>query len=203
MMDLSDINKVKQLVEACIRGDRKSQEKFYQMFYGKLLVICMRYAENREEAKDILHDGYIKVFASLKDFGFKGSIEGWVKRIITNTAIDAIRKKKNFIVEFQENKNYSGIIDDYDDNVEFEKLNQLKVEIVMQMIQKLSPMYNTVFNLYIFEELSHKEIAEQLNINIGTSKSNLAKAKRNLVKLFENYINGNQQTYELRKVVAG
>jgi RNA polymerase sigma factor (sigma-70 family) len=193
MMDLSDIAKAKQLVEACIKGERRSQQKFYQTFYGKMLSVCMRYADNREEAKDILHDGFIKVFANLGDFGFKGSLEGWVKRIITNTAIDAVRKKKNFLVELEENRNYDNQVDDFDDNKEYEHFNQLKVEIIMQLIQKLSPMYKMVFNLYVFEELTHKEIAEQLSINIGTSKSNFAKARRNLIKLFEEHINGNKQ----------
>lgn len=192
-MDLSDISNVKQLVEACIKGERKSQKQFYQMFYGKMLASCMRYAENREEAKDIVHDGFIKVFASLKDFGFKGSLEGWVKRIITNTAIDAVRKKKNFLVEFEENKNYDAIIDDHNDNVEYEQFINIKVEIVMKLIQKLSPMYKAVFNLYVFEEFTHKEIAEQLGINIGTSKSNFAKARRNLIKFFEDYTNEHEQ----------
>lgn len=193
MMDLSDIGKAKQLVEACIKGERKSQQKFYQTFYGKLLSVCMRYADNREEAKDILHDGFIKVFANLSEFGFKGSLEGWVKRIVTNTAIDAVRKKKNFLVELEENRNYDGLADDFDSNKEFEQFNQLKVEIIMQLIQKLSPMYKMVFNLYVFEELTHKEIAEQLNINIGTSKSNFAKARRNLIKLFEEHTNGHKR----------
>lgn len=193
MIDLSDIKKVKQLVEACIKGERKSQQKFYQLFYGKLLSICMRYADNREEAKDILHDGFIKVFANLKGFGYKGSLEGWVKKIITNTAIDAVRKKKNFLVELEDNRNYDGIVDDYSENVEFELCNQLKVETIIQLIQKLSPMYRTVLNLYIFEEMTHKEIAEELKISIGTSKSNYAKAKRNLTRLFEYHENGHQQ----------
>ena len=153
----------------------------------------MRYADNREEAKDILHDGFIKVFANLKYFEFKGSLEGWVKRIITNTAIDNVRKKKNFLVELDENRNYDEIADDHNENEEYEQFNHIKVEIIMQLIQKLSPMYRAVFNLYIFEEFTHKEIAEQLNINIGTSKSNFAKAKRNLIKLFENHLNGHKQ----------
>ncbi len=193
MMDLSDIKKVKQLVEACIKGERKSQQKFYQLFYGKLLSICMRYADNREEAKDTLHDGFIKVFANLKEFGYRGSLEGWMKKIVTNTAIDAVRKKKIFFIELGDNKNYDGIVDDYSENVEFELCNQLKVETIIKLIQKLSPMYRTVLNLYIFEEMTHKEIAEELNITIGTSKSNYAKAKRNLIKLFEDHKNGHKQ----------
>jgi RNA polymerase sigma-70 factor (ECF subfamily) len=193
MIDLSDISKIKKLVESCIKGERKSQQIFYQTFYGRMLVVCMRYSDNREEAKDILHDGFIKVFASLKDFEFKGSLEGWVKRIVTNTAIDALRKKRNFFVELEDNRNYDNITDDFHENEEYEQFVQIKVEVIMQLIQKLSPVYKTVFNLYVFEELSHKEIAEQLNINIGTSKSNFAKAKRNLIKLFEDYTNEHKQ----------
>ena len=193
MIDLSDIGKLKQLVESCIKGERKSQKKFYQAFYGRMLVVCMRYADNREEAKDMLHDGLIKVFACLKDFEFKGSLEGWVKRIVTNTAIDAVRKKRNFLVELEDNKNYDNIIDDYNENEDLEQFSQMKAEVVMKLIQQLSPMYKTVFNLFVFEELSHKEIAEQLNINIGTSKSNYAKAKKNLIKLFEDYTNEHKQ----------
>ena len=192
-MDLSDIKNVKQLVEACIKGERKSQQKFYQIFYGKLLSICMRYADNREEAKDILHDAYIKIFENLKEFGHKGSLEGWVKKIVVNTAIDTIRKKKQKFIELDETKNYDGIIDDYSENVEFELCNSLKVETIIKLIQKLSPMYRTVLNLYIFEEMTHKEIAEELDITIGTSKSNYAKAKRNLIKLFEDHKNGHKQ----------
>jgi RNA polymerase sigma-70 factor, ECF subfamily len=193
MMDLSDIGKVRLLIKGCIKGDRSCQQKFYQTFYGRMLAICMRYAENREEAKDILHDSFIKVFANLTEFEFKGSIEGWVKRIVTNTAIDIIRKKKNFLVELDENRNYDTIADDYQETVEFEQFTNIKVEIIMQLIQKLSPMYKTVFNLYVFEELTHKEISEQLNINIGTSKSNFAKARKNLIKLFEEHTNGREQ----------
>jgi RNA polymerase sigma-70 factor (ECF subfamily) len=193
MIDLSDIGKVKQLVEACIKGERKSQKNFYQTFYGRMMPVCMRYADNREEAKDILHDSFIKVFANLEQYEYKGSLEGWIKKIVTNTAIDTVRKKKFFIVELEENKNYDRIIDDYNDNIEYEQYNQMKVEVIMTLIQKLSPMYRTVFNLYVFEELSHKEIAEQLNINVGTSKSNYAKAKRNLTRLFEQYTNEHKQ----------
>ncbi len=193
MIDLSDIGKVKQLVEACINGERRSQQKFYQTFYGRMMPVCMRYADNREEAKDILHDGFIKVFANLGQYEFKGSLEGWIKKIVTNTAIDAVRKKKFLMVELEENRNYEGIIDDYNENIEYEQYNQMKVEVIMTLIQKLSPMYKIVFNLYVFEELSHKEIAEQLNINIGTSKSNYAKAKRNLISLFEQYSDEHKQ----------
>lgn len=193
MMDLSDNGKTRLLVKGCINQDRNSQQKFYQTFYGKMLSVCMRYAENREEAKDILHDGFIKVFANLKEFEFKGSLEGWVKRIVTNTAIDIVRKKKNFLVELDENRNYDTIADDYQDNIEYEQFTKIQVEVIMQLIQKLSPMYKTVFNMYVFEELTHKKISEQLNINIGTSKSNFAKARKNLIKLFEDYNNGRKQ----------
>ena len=193
MIDLPDIGNVNKLIKGCIESDRKSQQTFYQAFYGKMLSVCMRYADNREEAKDMLHDGFIKVFASLNDFEFKGSLEGWIRKIVTNTAIDTVRKKKNFIVELEENRNYDHFFDDNLETKEQQEFVTLKAETMMLLIQKLSPMYRTVFNLYVFEDLSHKEIAEQLNINIGTSKSNYAKAKKNLIKLFEDYTNEHQQ----------
>lgn len=193
MIDLSDIGNVNKLIKGCIESDRKSQQTFYKAFYGKMLSVCMRYADNREEAKDMLHDGFIKVFASLNDFEFKGSLEGWIRKIVTNTAIDTVRKKKNFIVELEENRNYDHFFDDNLETKEQQEFVTLKAETMMLLIQKLSPMYRTVFNLYVFEDLSHKEIAEQLNINIGTSKSNYAKAKKNLIKLFEDYTNEHQQ----------
>lgn len=185
MIDLSDKIAVEHLVRLAIKGDRKSQQQIFQLFYGKMLAATMRYAADEDEAKDILQDGFIKVFANLIFFENKGSLEGWVRRIITNTAIDSVRKKKDFHVQLDEERTL--IIDNHEEDVELERYNNIKVEVIMKLIQKLSPVYKLVFNMYVFENYSHKEIAEELNINIGTSKSNLAKAKMNLKKLFDNY----------------
>ena len=151
-----------------------------------MLGVCMRYASDIHEAQDILHDGYMKIYSKLGNYEYKGSFEGWIRRIIVNNAIDFIRNKKDFITNIGEDTNIENIDEDLDD-VEGKKIVQMKAEVIIKLIQDLSPAYRTVFNLYVIEEYSHKEIAEQLNISIGTSKSNLAKAKIKLQKLFEEY----------------
>jgi RNA polymerase sigma-70 factor, ECF subfamily len=185
MIDLTDKVTVEKLVSSASKGDRKSQQQLHQMFYGKMLSACMRYTDDIDDAKDILQDGFLKVFNNLKLFENKGSLEGWVRRIIVNTAIDSIRKNKELFVELNDDRTL--IIDDHDEDLEMQQYQHLQAETIIGLIQKLSPVYKTVFNLYVIENYSHKEIAEQLNISIGTSKSNLAKAKMNLKKLFENH----------------
>lgn len=181
-MDREDQDKVEQLVNECVNGDRKAQKELYKLFYGKMMSVCYRYATNKDEAKDILQDGFVKVFQHLKSYNFKGSLEGWIRRIVVNTAIDCYRKNKG--VHFVDDEdNY--ILDN--NNAESEEViySKFGVEVIMDCIQELSPVYRTVFNLYVMEGYSHKEIADELNINEGTSKSNLAKAKRNLRQLLE------------------
>lgn len=187
MVDLTNKEVVKKLVEACVRGERRSQELFYKTFYGKMLAVCMRYSRNREEAQDVLHDGMIKVFLKLESFENKGSLEGWVRRIIVNNAIDFVRSRRDFYLGQEQDYLIDEMIDDSADERDLEMVRELKVEKLIGLIQKLSPAYQTVFNLYAIENMTHKEIAEKLNINIGTSKSNLAKAKMRLKELVEEH----------------
>lgn len=176
------------VVEACIHGDRMSQEVLYKAFYGKMMTVCMRYSKNRDEAHDILQDGFVKVFQKLKNFEKKGSLEGWIRRIITNTAIDHIRKRKDFLLSENELYEMDNLIDETDKEIELEELMQLRTEMIIEMIQKLSPAYRTVFNMYVLENMTHQEIADYLHINIGTSKSNFAKAKIKLKEMVLTYI---------------
>lgn len=173
------------LVNGCVRNNRKSQEAIYKMFYGKMMAVCKRYTRNEDQAKDILQDGFIKVFKNIDKFGFNGSFEGWVRRIIVNTAIDFTRRAKNdylLMNEEQSIEDYENdLLDDGDDNEEYE--NPLKVADVIKGMEQLSNAYRTVFNLYVFENYSHQEIADALGISVGTSKSNLAKARGNLKKI--------------------
>jgi RNA polymerase sigma factor (sigma-70 family) len=176
-------DKLKKIIEGCLRNDRRSQEELFKLFYGKMLPVCMRYMPDRDTAQEVLQEGFIKVFEKLGAFDFKGSFEGWIRRIIANTAIDAIRKsKKDPYLTDNDNDFKLGASDPMveRDEVEF---TDLKAEIAMEAIQKLSPAYRTVFNLFVLEDYSHKEIAELLGISEGTSKSNLAKAKMNLQKI--------------------
>lgn len=138
---------------------------------------------DRDSAQEVLQEGFIKVFEKLGAFDYKGSFEGWIRRIIANTAIDSIRKsKKDPYLTDNDNDFKLGAEDEIEMREEME-ITDIKAEIAMEAIQKLSPAYRAVFNLYVLEEYSHKEIAEILGISEGTSKSNLAKAKMNLQKM--------------------
>jgi RNA polymerase sigma-70 factor (ECF subfamily) len=177
------------IIDGCIAGDRRSQQRVYELFYGKMMAVCLRYTKNHDQAKDILQDGFIKVFRSMASFNRDGSFEGWIRRIMVNTAIDYFRRAKNAYLLLGEDRSIEdfGDQDEEDvlqDDVE-EDLPELKPADVINAMQKLTPAYRTVFNLYVFEEMTHKEIAELLGINVGTSKSNLAKAKQNLKKLLK------------------
>jgi len=186
MVNLANKEEVEKLVEACIKNDRKSQQTFYKMFYGKMLAVCMRYTRNREEAQDILHDGFIKVFSRLKSFENKGSLEGWVRRLIVNNAIDYVRCRRDYYLPGDEDFADS-LPDEHDNDLEIEKMKQVKAEKVISLIQHLSPAYRAVFNMFIMENMSHNEIAEYLGISVGASKSNLSKAKERLKELFDEH----------------
>jgi len=187
MINLSNKDDVGDLIESCIKGNRKSQELLYKTFYGKMLAVCMRYSRNKEEAQDILHDGLIKVFSKLKSFENKGSLEGWIRRIIVNVAIDYIRSRKDFYITSEKDLSNEDIVDNTYELENVESINKMKASTIIELMQKLSPAYRTVFNLFAIENLQHNEIAETLNISIGTSKSNLAKAKQKLKELIVQY----------------
>jgi len=177
------------LIDGCLQSERRSQQRVYELFYGKMMAVCMRYTKNTDQAKDILQDGFIKVFRSMDKFNRAGSFEGWIRRIIVNTAIDHFRRSKNAYLLLGEERSIEDFGDmDEEDTLADEDQEEgwdVKPADVINAMQKLTPAYRTVFNLYVFEELTHKEIAEMLGINIGTSKSNLAKAKHNLKKLLK------------------
>jgi RNA polymerase sigma factor (sigma-70 family) len=185
-MDLLSPENVKTLVERCAKQDRDAQQALYKSMYSKMLTICYRYSRRPEEAKDLLQDGFIKVFKKIEKFTFNGSLEGWIRRIMVNNAIDYYRLNKN---KFAMSEVY--LVEDQLSEIEDEE-EEIEPEIdgkeILACIQELSPGYRAVFNLYVLDNYSHAEIAEKLNISEGTSKSNLAKAKRNLRKLLQEKI---------------
>ena len=145
----------------------------------------MRYTTDRDSAEEVLQEGFIKIFDKLEAFNYEGSFEGWMRRIMSNTAIDSIRKsKKNPILTDNDEDFKLGSEDPMVIHEEVETIG-LKAEIAMEAINELSPAYKAVFNLYVLEEYTHKEIAEILGISEGTSKSNLSKAKVNLQKILK------------------
>ncbi|NNC81969.1 MAG: RNA polymerase sigma factor [Flavobacteriales bacterium] len=174
-------------LDRCLAGDRNSQRKLYESFYGKMLGVCLRYAKDMDQAKDMLQDGFIKVFNSLDRFNHNGSLEGWIRRIMVNTAIDHIRRDKRSLVLSQSEELIDQGMDLEDDpHEEDEEEISLTMTHVVEAMQHLSPGYKAVFNLYVMEDMTHKEIAETLGISEGTSKSNLAKAKKKLKQILLN-----------------
>lgn len=171
--------KLNYIIQGCLRNEQASQEALFKFFYSNMLTICLRYTSDRDTAQELLQDAFIKVFEKLKKYENTGSFEGWVKRIVVNTCIDYYRKTKRDPLYFTEDtvfKDTSESIEEFDK----EDLQELNTSIIIEEIAKLSPAYRTVFNLFVIENYSHKEIAEMLGVAEGTSKSNLAKAKMNL-----------------------
>lgn len=160
----------RELVLSCIAGDRKSQEILYRKFASKMYGVCLGYSRSREEAQDILQDGFIKVFASLKKFEGSGSLEGWIRRIIVNTAVDYYRKNYNSPEKLnaQEEAFFSIDADAY---------SQLDNKEIIALVQKLPEGARIIFNLYAIEGYNHNEIAKMLNISTGTSKSQYSRAR--------------------------
>ncbi|MFN3917049.1 MAG: RNA polymerase sigma factor [Flavobacteriales bacterium] len=175
---------IEQILIGCRKNDRSAQQKVYMAYYSKMLGVCRRYTKDVDTAKDILQDAFIKIFDKIGGFSGEGSLEGWIRRIVVNAAIDFIRKEKRSSNLFEN----EGSIPDSDtpplDGSEEESIyDQIGMDEVLLAMDKLSPAYQMVFNLYVVENMSHKEIAATLNITEGTSKSNYAKAKMNLKKI--------------------
>ncbi len=159
------------LVKNCINGDQKAQRTLFEMYAPKMLGVCLRYAKNKEQAEDVLQDGFIKVFSNLEKFSGEGSLEGWVRRIMVNTSLDQIRKE----AKLQNNISW----DDVDFKIENDSfiLEGLMAEDLMKLINAMPQGYKMVFNLFAIEGYSHKEIATELNISENTSKSQYSRAR--------------------------
>jgi RNA polymerase sigma-70 factor (ECF subfamily) len=171
-----------QLIDNCIKGERKSQKELYDLFSPRMFSICLRYAKNQMDAEDILQEGFIKLFNNLHRFRGEGSFDGWVRRIFVNTAIEHIRRKSlnTTVGEGLENS----IVDRHQN-----ALQNLYEKDIINSSMTLSDGYRTVFNLYAVEGYSHKEIASQLGITESTSKSQFSRAKallRNIIQFKSN-----------------
>ncbi len=166
----------KKLVDGCLKGNPKDQKRLYEKHYGKMLGICQRYTTNRDEALDMLQDGFVKVFRNLPAFSFQCPLEAWIRKIMINTAIDAYRKGNAHQLSFDiENAAEVTSGDDV--------ISEMSHRELLGCLHLLPPGYKLVFNMYIIEGYTHREIAESLGISEGTSKSQLAKAKVYLQKI--------------------
>ena len=174
------------LINGCIEGNRRMQEALYQRFSPKMYGVCLRYAGTAENAEDILQEGFIKVFKKMGSFRREGSFEGWLRRIFVNTAIEHFRRKRYLqtVSEKEENSiegKYLSVLDD------------LAEKDILALVQQLSPGYRTVFNMYVVEGYTHKEIADMLGISEGTSKSQLSRAKVILQDMVRQFIDQNRE----------
>ncbi len=169
-----------EMIEGCLRNDRKSQEKMYKTFASRMMGVCMRYSKNRETAEDILQEGFIKAFRALASFRKEGSFEGWLRKIMVRTALEHFRKEVRFfpLSQIDAAKHTAG---------EEEILSRMNTKEVMEKIMDLPPGYRTVLNLYVIEGYNHAEIGEMLGISEGTSKSQLSRARDVLKQTLKHY----------------
>ena len=169
---------MEKLIKGCVANDGKSQAKMYELLKGKMLMVCHRYTKDTDTAHEMMQLGFIKLFKNISKFDNTGSFEGWVKRLMRNTAIDYLRVIQRRAESVGDVTNVGQFYTEaYDDNVD--EIYQLALET----IEELSPAYKKVFTLNTIEELQHKDIAKILGINEGTSKSNLFKAKITMKRL--------------------
>lgn len=165
------------LINDCKKNDTKAQEQLYRLFSSKLFAVCLKYSRNYAEAEDNLQDGFLIIFDKIGQFNFKGSFEGWIKRIMINNVLQQYRGQ-SFLELIHEN------IPDVE--VELDD-DQIPMDFLLKIIQELPDRYRLVFNLYVIDGYPHKEIADMLGITTGTSKSNLARARVILQDKIENY----------------
>jgi len=166
-----------QLIHDCKNNDTKAQEQLYRLFSSKLFAICLKYSRNYAEAEDNLQDGFLIIFDKIHQYNFKGSFEGWIKRIMINNVLQQYRKV-SFLELTTEN---------ISEEPEVEIDESVSLEFLMKIIQELPDRYRLVFNLYVIDGYSHNDIAEMLEISTGTSKSNLSRARMILKEKIESH----------------
>ena len=159
------------IIKGCVEGKPEAQETLYKKYSGKLFGISLRYTKDHSAAEDVLQEGFMKIFTSISSYKGTGSFEGWMRRVVINTALERFRKYFQMypiseIKESDSSFNYDNVLTD------------ISVKDLMGLIQELPPAYRMVFNLYAIDGYSHKEIGDILNISIGTSKSNLSRARK-------------------------
>ncbi|EON76882.1 putative RNA polymerase ECF-type sigma factor [Lunatimonas lonarensis] len=171
-MNLPDSKELLDVIHLCLKGNRKAEERLFKMVYPLAISIVRRYTQSLTEAQSVVNEGMLKVFTQLANYAPEWSFGGWVRRILVHSAIDHIRRTKRFE---DRHEDYSEIepTSTFDEGV----LDRISAEEILALVQKLSPAYRSVFLLYAVEGYNHREIAEELGISEGTSKSNYAKAK--------------------------
>jgi len=167
----------REIIRGCLANDRKVQKKLYDLYSPVLMGLCRRYITKKEDAEEILIESFYKIFSNIRQFKGKGSFEGWMKRITVNESLMFLRKKYNFNVGLESSQ------------VDLKTMPAAEQRLfendILQLLDHLPTGYRTIFNLYVIEGYTHREVAEKLNISINTSKSQLIHAKRRLRELIK------------------
>lgn len=167
-----------ELIDGCINNSRKAQEQLYQRYYGAMSSLCLRYTRNEEDAIEVLHNGFLKVFRNIHTYDqTKASLYTWIRKIMVNSAIDFVRQRSRFSVVELEKAEEPGI--------DADAVQRLSAHELLKLVKQLSPATQTVFNLYVIEGYNHREIANLVGISEGTSKWHLSEARRQLQKLLQ------------------
>ena len=165
------------LVSGCLENNPKAQAALYKKYYGTLMAICMRYLGNRDNALEVLNNGFLKVFLNLKNYAAKGSFEGWMKRIVYHSVLDYIKKNASYKKQI--------IFEDYEATVDETIAQKLYTEDLLKLLEKVPIASRTVFNMYVIDGYKHEEIAGELGIATGTSKWHLSEARKVLKQEIE------------------
>jgi RNA polymerase sigma factor (sigma-70 family) len=186
------------IIDGCVKTTRESQKELYTIYFGFSMAICLRYCQSKDDAIEIVNDGFLKVFNTINHFtpkfeSVEASLMSWIKKIMVYTAIDHYRKYN----KFNSNTEIDHIHNDLNDTSET-SIDKMAFKEIIELVQRLSPTYRTVFNLYVLDGYKHEDIANELNISVGTSKSNLAKARANIKNMIKAT---NKKLYEQRTAV--
>jgi RNA polymerase sigma factor (sigma-70 family) len=168
-----------EIIKSCLAGDARAQKLLYDKYARRMMGLCLRYGGDQAIAEDMMQEGWIKVFRNLHSFGFKGSFEGWIKKIMVNTSLDYLRKNKNHFNQLEIEATRETI------SSEISSSDPLSTKELLHIIQKLPTGYRTVFNLFAIEGYSHKEIATMLSISENTSKSQYSRARVQLQRIIQ------------------
>jgi len=168
----------KELVDGCIKNDRSCQELLYRKYFSRMMSMVFRYTEDREIAMEIVNNGFLRVFKKLDTFGFKGSLEGWIRKLVYHSVSEYFKKHSKYL-QFM-------VFEEKEDQKEDHTLSQLFVEDILKLVETLPPATKEVFRLYAIEGYSHIEISKHVNISIGTSKWHLSTARKQLQQLLTN-----------------
>ena len=175
----------KELIEGCIQNDRFFQERLYKKYFANMMYMCMRHTQDKEQSMEIVNDGFLRAFKKIDKYSFKGSLEGWIRKIVYHCLCDYFKKHSRYL-QFL-------VLEERDDSIDEQALSHMYVEDILKMVDDLPPATKRVFQYYAIEGYSHKEIAKRLSISEGTSKWHLAAARQKLKQMI------NQQNNQTKR----